>query len=120
MVLAVKDPYLRSVFTSGGMSLCAFHPSDIVVPDQDYELLPAKWKTAQHNVARDAAQWKAFGNAAFKEKNFQKINYFYSKGLSAPGSNHIPKSDLHRNKASVELLLGLYDATNADTLAPLL
>lgn len=55
MVLAVKNPYLRSVIANRGLSLCAFHPSDIVVLDQDYELFPAKWKAAQRNVAKDAA-----------------------------------------------------------------
>ncbi|KAI4742137.1 SET domain-containing protein [Aureobasidium sp. EXF-12298] len=107
MVLAVKNPYLRSVIANGGMSLCIFHPSDIVLLDQDHELFPAKWKTAQHNVAQNAAQWKVYGNAALKEKNFQKANYSYSKGLSAPGLNDTLKTDLHRNKARVELLLGL-------------
>jgi hypothetical protein len=75
MILVVKNPYLRSVITNGGMTLSAFHPSDIVVLDQDHELFPAKWKTAQHNVAPDAAQWKACGNVALKEKNYQKANY---------------------------------------------
>jgi hypothetical protein len=110
MVLAVKNPYLRSVIANGGMSLCIFHPSDIVLLDQDHELFPAKWKTAQHNVAQNAAQWKVYGNAALKEKNFQKANYSYSKGLSAPGLNDTLKTDLHRNKARVELLLGLYES----------
>jgi tetratricopeptide (TPR) repeat protein len=119
MVLAVKNPYLRSVITNGGMTLSAFHPSDIVVLDQDHELFPAKWKTAQHNVATDAAQWKVYGNAALKEKNYQKANYSYGKGLSAPGLDETIKSDLHRNKALAELLLGLYDAANTDALASL-
>jgi tetratricopeptide (TPR) repeat protein len=120
MVLAVKNPCLRSVIANGGMSLCAFHPSDVVVLDQDHELYPAKWKTVQRNVAKDAAQWKVYGNAALKEKNFQKANYSYSKGLSAPGLNEILKNDLHRNKAYVEVLLGLYDAAKTDALASLL
>jgi tetratricopeptide (TPR) repeat protein len=120
MVLAVKNPYLRSVIANGGMSLCAFHPSDVVVLDQDHELYPANWKTAQHDVARDAAQWKVYGNTALKEKNLQKANYSYGKGLSAPGLTEILKSDLHRNKAYVELFLGLYDATKTDALTSLL
>jgi tetratricopeptide (TPR) repeat protein len=120
MVLAVKNPYLRSVIANGGMNLCAFHPSDIVVLDQDHELFPAQWKTAQHNVAKDAAQWKVYGNTALKEKNFQKANYSYGKGLSAPGLTETLKSDLHRNKACVELFLGLYDAAKTDALASLL
>jgi len=120
MVLAVKNPYLRSVIANLGLSLCAFHPSDIVVLDQDHELFPAKWKNTQRNVTKDAAQWKIHGNAALKKKNFQKANYSYSKGLSAPGLNDILKSDLHRNKACAELLLGLYDAAKIDALASLL
>jgi tetratricopeptide (TPR) repeat protein len=120
VVLAVKNPYLKSVIVNSGMTLCAFHPSDIVVLDSDHELFPAKWKTAQHNVATDAAEWKAYGNAALKEKNYQKANYSYGKGLSASGLNETIKSDLHRNKARAELLLGLYDAANTDALASLL
>ncbi|KAI4753226.1 hypothetical protein E4T52_09310 [Aureobasidium sp. EXF-3400] len=120
MVLAVKNPYLRSVISNGGMSLGVFHPSDIVVLDQDHELFPAKWKTAQHKVFKDAAQWKVDGNSALKEKNYQKANYYYSKGLSASGLNDTLKSDLHRNKARAELLLGLYDAAKTDALASLL
>lgn len=120
IVLAVKNPYLRSVIANRGLSLCAFHPSDIVVLDQDHELFPAKWMTAQHSVTKDAAQWKVCGNAALKERNYQKANYSYGKGLSAPGLNDTLKSDLHRNKACVELLLGLYDAAKTDALASLL
>jgi tetratricopeptide (TPR) repeat protein len=120
MVLAVKNPYLRSVIANGGMSLCAFHPSDVVVLDQDHELYPANWKTAQHDVAKDATQWKIYGNTALKEKNLQKANYSYGKGLYAPGLTEILKSDLHRNKAYVKLFLGLYDATKTDALTSLL
>ncbi|KEQ69681.1 SET domain-containing protein, partial [Aureobasidium namibiae CBS 147.97] len=120
MVLAVKNPYLRSVISNGGISLCTFHPSDVVVLDQDHELFPTKWKTAQHRLARDAAQWKEHGNAALKEKNFQKANYSYSKGLSASGLNDILRSDLHRNKACAEVFLGLYDAAKTDALASIL
>lgn len=91
-----------------------------MVLDQDHELFPAKWKTAQHNATQDAAQWKAHGNAALKNKNYQKANYSYGKGLSASGLSDTLKSDLHRNNACVELLLGLYDAAKTDALASLL
>jgi hypothetical protein len=121
-VLALKTPYFRSVIASRGACLTIFHPSDVVVLDQDHELYPAKWKTSGGNTTKTAAQWKAEGNDALKQKkkNYHKANYCYGKGLCVPDLDDELKHDLLRNKAHVELVLGQYDAASTNALDSLL
>lgn len=119
-VLAIKEPYYRSVVTNGGVTLSVFHPSDVVFLEQDHPLFPEKWKTAEGRVVKPAMQWKSEGNEALKKKDYHKANHCYEKGLAAADLDNTLACDIHRNKALVDTYLGRFETAKADALASLL
>lgn len=118
-VLAIKDPYYRSVINGRGLSLSVFHPSDIVFLDEGHPLFPQKWKKVG-KIPKDALQWKLSGNMAFQNKNYNKANHCYTKALSSPNLDESLECDVRRNRALVKLHLGQYDEAKDDALACLL
>lgn len=116
-VMAIKEPFFRSVSEDTGMALGIDHPSDVIFLEDDHPMYPSKWiPSAQRKTA---VYWKSEGNNALKQKDYIKANYCYSKGASALDLELNLKHDLLRNRAQVGLSLDHYEAVKADAMASL-
>lgn len=114
--LKIKEPYF-TINEQGEPAIRIHHPSDLIrVVDRSVK--------ESTSVAKKAKKLKDRGNAALKKKEYAEAAANYLEGLNLAADDAEAKesvvSDLHRNRAHVDLILTRLDDAKMDAVAAII
>ncbi|KAF2198011.1 SET domain-containing protein [Delitschia confertaspora ATCC 74209] len=113
-VIAVKQPCWTQL-PDDAFHIRVDHPSDFVKLEEDDELIPETWRAEKkEEVKKTAEEWKKEGDMAFLKKKFRVAMKCYKNGLLAPSLTISAKTDLHRKKCGVNIVLTRLDDAATD------
>ena len=120
-IFAIKEPFYKTA-ANGGYLIRVDHPSDIIRLDPSHDMIPSELRPKLTELDQDVADYKADGNAAFKNKEYRQAVEAYSKGISecTEETDISFKRDLHRNRAIVNTYLHRFEQAYTDGIEALI
>lgn len=117
-IFAVKEPYY-TLTIDGRVIIRIDHPSDLVRLQSDSNLVPSSMLSAPVPCP-SAAEMKELGNAAFKRRDWQTAEEYYSTALGLKQHDDDLRRTLHRNRSMARLNLGYHEKAVQDALAAII
>ncbi|KAF4994312.1 hypothetical protein FGRMN_5897 [Fusarium graminum] len=119
--MIVKEPYF-TLNNQGEQTIRVDHPSDLIITEISES--PEAWRKPERWTAEEAISAELYkkkgNNALLKKKNLPQAYFYYTKGLELltnGGRDDTLRSDLHRNRAHVNLELQRFDEAKSDAIS---
>lgn len=118
VIFAVKEPYY-TLAIDGRVIIRIDHPSDLVRLHSDSTFVPSSMLSTPVPCP-SAAEMKELGNAAFKRRDWQTAEEYYSTALCLKQHDDDLRRTLHRNRSMARLNLGHHEKAVQDALAAII
>ncbi|KEQ98700.1 hypothetical protein AUEXF2481DRAFT_25963 [Aureobasidium subglaciale EXF-2481] len=116
IVLAIKTPTYE--MGKHGPCIKVFHPSDIIILEQGYELIPKAFETAPESTSKSIWDWKEEAELASNHEAYSKALDSYSEAIDLAVANqeeHHQLATLHHARWLLKMLRSRSEAAATKT-----